>query len=314
MRNICLEKLVTLFLAVLVLGLVPAVLARQKGRSFLGWWLYGSALFVVALIHALVVKPRVDRAPTKQRLDPANANPLPRLPKRYTFPVVGQMDVAAEILFRHGGAGSHEWHEVRVLGITGEEENGWTYIREVAVRERPGSQGGYIDFKQILEIRDDETGTSYRNWEEMAQYLRIRAGGINPGDETKIAEWNECRDRIIGEKVWREAHGNRGRRAFKPPLEAKIEAIDRTGVRRSCSVRVIAFTTFGAPFLIEAEETGTGRQIKPTLITFTLPGYHNPGLEAVMLTETGGETVADIAIWLGPRADRQRRERRMSKV
>jgi hypothetical protein len=39
-----------------LIGLVPAAIAKQKGRSFLLWWLYGSALFVIALPHALVTR------------------------------------------------------------------------------------------------------------------------------------------------------------------------------------------------------------------------------------------------------------------
>ncbi|HUZ73397.1 MAG TPA: hypothetical protein VMU87_10445 [Stellaceae bacterium] len=42
--------------AVLVLiGLVPAAVASSKGRSFVGWWIYGSLLFIVALPHALMI-------------------------------------------------------------------------------------------------------------------------------------------------------------------------------------------------------------------------------------------------------------------
>ena len=40
-----------------LLGLLPASIARSKGYDFRAWWLYGSALFLVALPHALVMKP-----------------------------------------------------------------------------------------------------------------------------------------------------------------------------------------------------------------------------------------------------------------
>jgi hypothetical protein len=41
-----------LFLMVVVLiGLIPAAVASKKGRSFVLWWLYGSAIFIVALPH-----------------------------------------------------------------------------------------------------------------------------------------------------------------------------------------------------------------------------------------------------------------------
>ena len=44
-----------LFLIILI-GLLPAWIAASKGRSFIGWWAYGSALFIVALPHALLMK------------------------------------------------------------------------------------------------------------------------------------------------------------------------------------------------------------------------------------------------------------------
>jgi hypothetical protein len=40
-----------------LIGLLPAYLAQQKGRSFGLWWIYGALLFIVALPHALVMKP-----------------------------------------------------------------------------------------------------------------------------------------------------------------------------------------------------------------------------------------------------------------
>lgn len=41
-------------IGLLVLGLLPAVVAASKGRSFLGWWLYGFLIWPVALVHAIV--------------------------------------------------------------------------------------------------------------------------------------------------------------------------------------------------------------------------------------------------------------------
>lgn len=40
-----------------VLGLIPAFIAQHKGRLFGVWWLYGFALFIVAFIHSLVIRP-----------------------------------------------------------------------------------------------------------------------------------------------------------------------------------------------------------------------------------------------------------------
>jgi len=43
-------------LAVLI-GLIPAFIARNKGESFALWWFYGAMLFIVALPHSLWIKP-----------------------------------------------------------------------------------------------------------------------------------------------------------------------------------------------------------------------------------------------------------------
>ncbi len=47
-----------IFMWALVLGLIPAVIAHGKGRNFFAWWLYGAALFIVALPHAIVMGQR----------------------------------------------------------------------------------------------------------------------------------------------------------------------------------------------------------------------------------------------------------------
>lgn len=37
-------------------GLMPAVIAKSKGRSFLTWRIYGMLLFIVAIPYALILK------------------------------------------------------------------------------------------------------------------------------------------------------------------------------------------------------------------------------------------------------------------
>lgn len=39
------------------LGIIPAVIASKKGRSFLLWWFFGAMLFIVALPMAIFMKP-----------------------------------------------------------------------------------------------------------------------------------------------------------------------------------------------------------------------------------------------------------------
>ena len=40
----------------LLLGLIPASIAKNKGRPFILWWLYGFVIFVVALPHSLIIR------------------------------------------------------------------------------------------------------------------------------------------------------------------------------------------------------------------------------------------------------------------
>lgn len=47
----------TFLFIVILIGLIPAKIAKDKGRSFVPWWLYGSALFIIALPHALLMSP-----------------------------------------------------------------------------------------------------------------------------------------------------------------------------------------------------------------------------------------------------------------
>jgi hypothetical protein len=48
------------FLVIVILvGLIPAAIAKSKGRSFGLWWLYGSLIFIVALPHALMMRPNI---------------------------------------------------------------------------------------------------------------------------------------------------------------------------------------------------------------------------------------------------------------
>ena len=50
------ELIQALQLAVLI-GLIPAFIARNKGKNFLLWWFYGAMFFIVALLHSILIKP-----------------------------------------------------------------------------------------------------------------------------------------------------------------------------------------------------------------------------------------------------------------
>lgn len=46
----------TVFIIAVLLGLIPAAIAQNKGRSFVLWWIFGALLFIVALPAALLIK------------------------------------------------------------------------------------------------------------------------------------------------------------------------------------------------------------------------------------------------------------------
>lgn len=45
-----------IILVAIIIGLLPASIAAAKGRNFILWWIYGAALFIIALPHALFAK------------------------------------------------------------------------------------------------------------------------------------------------------------------------------------------------------------------------------------------------------------------
>jgi hypothetical protein len=51
-----------MLLFVISIGLIPAFIAKRKGRSFWGWWAYGTFLWLIAIPHAILGK-------TKAQLD-----------------------------------------------------------------------------------------------------------------------------------------------------------------------------------------------------------------------------------------------------
>lgn len=48
--------LLIVFVALIFLGLIPAVIASRKGKKFLDWWFFGTGLFPIALPMSLLIK------------------------------------------------------------------------------------------------------------------------------------------------------------------------------------------------------------------------------------------------------------------
>jgi hypothetical protein len=55
-----------LIVAAVLAGLIPAAIAQSKGRSFVAWWLYGAALFIIALPHSLMLKADTQKIEREQ--------------------------------------------------------------------------------------------------------------------------------------------------------------------------------------------------------------------------------------------------------
>lgn len=78
-----------------IIGLIPAFIASSKGRNFVLWWLYGAALFIIALIHSLVIKSAEDKARDAMLL--ASAQQIAKNTMAAPAPSASAMSVADEL-------------------------------------------------------------------------------------------------------------------------------------------------------------------------------------------------------------------------
>jgi len=46
-----------MFIIAILIGIIPALIARSKGHSFGAWWFFGTLLFILALPMSLFLKP-----------------------------------------------------------------------------------------------------------------------------------------------------------------------------------------------------------------------------------------------------------------
>lgn len=81
-------------LLVLLLAIIPAMIASNKGRSFAPWYFYGLAFFLIALIHSLLIKPDENTPgmkkcpqcssiiPEASKICPACRSELPNTPQK----------------------------------------------------------------------------------------------------------------------------------------------------------------------------------------------------------------------------------------
>lgn len=56
-----------IFILAALIGLIPALIAQNKGHNFLLWWIFGAALFIVALPCAILLKPNQESLNNQRR-------------------------------------------------------------------------------------------------------------------------------------------------------------------------------------------------------------------------------------------------------
>ncbi len=59
-------RLAAVCLLIALIGLIPAAIARAKGHSFIDRWIYGSTLFICAVLHSLLLKADAKEIESRQ--------------------------------------------------------------------------------------------------------------------------------------------------------------------------------------------------------------------------------------------------------
>jgi hypothetical protein len=54
-----------MFVVLFAVALIPAFIAKSKGRNFVLWYIYGLALFIVALVHSLIISKSAEQKQTE---------------------------------------------------------------------------------------------------------------------------------------------------------------------------------------------------------------------------------------------------------
>lgn len=73
-----------ILIVVVFLGLIPAVIASRKGHTFVGWWIFGALILIVALPAALMAKDIRARCPACRETVQPDAQVCPHCRLRIT--------------------------------------------------------------------------------------------------------------------------------------------------------------------------------------------------------------------------------------
>ena len=138
-----------------LLGLIPAAIARSRGRSFGLWWAYGTFLFIIAIIHALLL-PKKEIMSAALRGDLAAVQEL--------------IAKGADVDAKSDGAG-------RITALIGASQEGHSEIARLLL-----TNGADINVKD----RNGETAlmlASYYGHKKVVQVLLAKGAYVNANNE-----------------------------------------------------------------------------------------------------------------------------------
>lgn len=64
--EVLIGQLTQLCLLSVLVGLLPAAIAYNKGHGFFKWWVFGAAIFILALPAAILIKPDTETLESRQ--------------------------------------------------------------------------------------------------------------------------------------------------------------------------------------------------------------------------------------------------------
>jgi hypothetical protein len=113
------------------IGLIPAFIARSKGHSFVGWWIFGALLFIVALIAVLIIKPTPAARLRAQGIPLAAIRPCPAC----MSPIPRASSVCSSC-----GSTSPAWTFHNGMWWSQDDAGGWFYYEEDANKWHPAAE------------------------------------------------------------------------------------------------------------------------------------------------------------------------------
>lgn len=104
----------------LIIGLIPANIAKHMDRSYIRWWMYGSFLFPVAMIHLLYLKIKKKYLESEGQIEKKQKNieTFERIVKIVTLLLcaAGMITLSVEMFLQGVGVGIF-WLVCQILGF-----------------------------------------------------------------------------------------------------------------------------------------------------------------------------------------------------